>query len=291
MYTPHRAAAFPAPCGRRDTASGKAAGASAGQAARSGCNNLPSVFFDGDDDTHLFASGAAKVVVPAGKIVIIGVDGSELGVVILTLVPQVDLRIIGHFKPFALGGKDAGRTHLVDLHGHQLHHVADRAGRLLADRDAAGQNRILDGSAQTDLLAADVADIGRTAADEVEYLADGSAGDLGDLLEAEAQKCAGVAGQALPCRAEDVAGDNAPQDLCGGGYHNALHLTDDCIGINGAVTRLRLDGAEKGAVVGGDILHIVQHTVVPQVAGHIVQNKRVDLPLRIGGVVADIGSL
>ena len=69
------------------------------------------------------------------------------------------------------------------------------------------------------------------------------------------------------------------------GYHNALHLTDDCIGINGAVTRLSLDGAEKGAVVGGDILHIVQHTVVPQVAGHIVQNKRVDLPLRIGGVV------
>ena len=73
--------------------------------------------------------------------------------------------------------------------------------------------------------------VGRTAADEVEYLAEGSAGDLGDLLEAEAQKCAGVAGQALPCRAEDVAGDNAPQDLCGGGYHDALHLTDDCIGI------------------------------------------------------------
>ena len=87
---------------------------------------------------------------------------------------------------------------LVDLHGHQLHHVADRAGRLLADRDAAGQHRILDGSAQTDLLAADVADIGRTAADEVEYLAEGRAGDLGDLLEAEAQKCAGVAGQAFP---------------------------------------------------------------------------------------------
>ena len=56
-------------------------------------------------------------------------------------------------------------------------------------------------------------------------------------------------------------------------------------------TRLSLDGTEKGAVVGGDILHIVQHTVVPQVTGHIVQDELVDLPLRVGGVVADIGSL
>ena len=63
------------------------------------------------------------------------------------------------------------------------------------------------------------------------------------------------------------------------------------IGINGAVARLSLDGTEKGAVVGGDILHIVQHTVVPQVTGHIVQDELVDLPLRVGGVVADIGSL
>ena len=110
-------------------------------------------------------------------------------------------------------------------------------------------------------------------------------------MEAEAQKCAGVAGQAFPRGAEDVAGDNAPQDLCGGGYHDALHLTDDCIGINGAVARLSLDGAEKGAVVRGDVLHIVQHTVVPQVTGHVVQDELVDLPLRVGGVVADIGSL
>ena len=82
-----------------------------------------------------------------------------------------------------------------------------------------------------------------------------------------------------------------PQDLGGGGHHDALHLTDDRIGVDGAVARLSLDGAEEGAVVGSNIFHVIQHTVIPQVTGNVVQDELIDLALRIGGVVADIGSV
>ena len=51
------------------------------------------------------------------------------------------------------------------------------------------------------------------------------------------------------------------------------------------------DGAEEGAVVGSNIFHVIQHAVIPQVTGNVVQDELIDLALRIGGVVADIGSI
>ena len=41
-------------------------------------------------------------------------------------------------------------------------------------------------------------------------------------------------------------------------------------------------------LIDGQIFHIVQHAVAPQVAGHIVQDEPVDLSGIVDGIVADI---
>ena len=147
----------------------------------------------------------------------------------------------------------------------------------------------------------------------------GGARDLRDLLEANAHQGAGVAGQLLPGRAQDIARNDAPQDLAGGGHQQVGQAV--CrrgTGHSGGGTRGRAGavGAARGRsgggacrgrgagggvsrhnagdealqvrIIHGQIFHIVQHAVAPQVAGHIVQDEPVDLSGIVDGIVANI---
>ena len=136
-------------------------------------------------------------------------------------------------------------------------------------------------------------------------------------LEADAQQRTGVAGQLLPGRGEDIAGDDAPQDLARRGHQKARDLVGHgplrrgigrprCPVLvtgggsgSGSARRGRTAGricagVEAGdealevGVIGSEVLHVIQHTVLPQVAGHIVQDEAVDLASLIDGVVADV---
>ena len=318
-HIPRRWAENQAPVRRRGSGGGRPAVWPAAGARADGCCGSYSVFLDRDDDADFLAGSTAKVVVPAGQVVILRVDGGELGGVILAFVPQIDLQVVGGLIP-GIAREDRGRTHLIDLHRHQLDHGFDRAGGLLTDGQAAGQHRVLDGGGVAGGAAVDVADVGGTAPDEAEDLLEGGAGDGRDLPETDAQQGAGVAGQAVPRRAQDVAADDAPQDLAGGRHQQAGHFLHGGGGRGagaaagagirrcprraagrgtGAGRRGRMGrtaGRAAGRTgllkesgdVGGEVLDIVQHAIAPQIAGDVIEDQPVDLPFFIGGEIADI---
>ena len=305
-----RGSPFPAPGRKKGSGAGKAPSAAAAVCGKRRCSISGSIVLDRDDDADLLARRTAKVVVPAGELVFVGVDITELGGVILALVPQVDLCVIGHLIASA-ARQPRGRAHPVDLQGHQLNHGLDRAGGLLPGRNAARDDRVLDGRGEADLRTVDVADVSCAAADEVQDLLEGGAGDLCHLFEADAQQRTGVAGQLLPRGREDIAGDDAPQDLAGGGHQQVRHLpgyrgsgrggsssgraaggSRSTCGAGGRTgsgrgggrlrggsgtggIAARLEAANKAleiGVVGGEVLHVVQHAVLPQIAGDVVQD-------------------
>ena len=104
-------------------------------------------------------------------------------------------------------------THLVDLHGHQLNHRLDRTVHFLPHRQAAGQHRVFDGGGVAGKLSIDIAHIGGTAAHIVQDGAIRLPYHLSQLFDADAHQGAGAAGDLIPHGLEDIAVDDAPQDL------------------------------------------------------------------------------
>ena len=222
------------------------------------------VVLHGDEHTDLSACCTAD------KVVIFGIDLREGGGVILALVPQVHLHIVG--KLIALGAAHGrGRAQLVDVDGDQLHHRLHGAGGAGADSDAAGQDRVLHRGLVADGLAIDIAAVGDTLGHPAQHAAHGAAGVVSGEVEQIAGEAAGAGRQALPDGRADAAVHDAPQDLAGGGEDDVIHVGDDLavrlagsgrggggVGIGEGGLQLGIDLVAHG---GGEVLHVVQHTV------------------------------
>ena len=186
-----------------------------------------SILLNSDDDADFLAGGTAEVVIPAGQIVFIRVDRGEFGGIILTLVPEIDLRVVSHLVT-GVTGQNGSCADPINFHRHQLDHRLDRTGRFLPDSEAACDDRVFDGCCVAGRIAIDVADVGCAAADKTENLFERRAGDGSDLTKTNAQQRAGVARQLVPCGRKDIAADDAPEDLTGGGYQQAGDFLDRC---------------------------------------------------------------
>lgn len=87
--------------------------------------------------------------------------------------------------------------------------------------------------------------------------------------------------------------DHPPQDLAGGGHQHTSHLVSQggLVLFRGFVVDQSIHQCRDLAPVSCHGLDIIQHAVLPQVTGNIVQDQPVDLAFFVQGIVSDIQSV
>ena len=204
-----------------------------------------------------------------------------------------------------IAAHDRSCAQLIDDYRRELEHPVDGlAVSRTADGDAACDNGVLGGGAVGHLLAAGVADIGRTLAQIIEEVAQRTAHAVAGAAEHIAEQLVRLAGKGVPGRADDTAVDEAVEHIAGAGDKDVLHILEGLL-----IGLVYLGGGRSGEacglscgvlclvadlfvdLLGGFVRQAadrIQRSILPQVTGHIVEDDPVDLACGIGGVVADV---
>ena len=248
----------------------------------------------------------ALVIVPADQFVILGIEVGQRNFVISSLVPQIDLDVVGGLIagiPF----HDPAGAQLIHHHWGKLDHRVDFfAVGGFANGHAARDDRVLDRSGIGDLLAVDIADIVGTGGKVINDIACHAAYIVAHLFQHVGSQPVGAAGELVPGGADDAAIHQTIQHIAGAGQQDVAHIQRGLLGFLVVILGGRGHACQRRAcrrgrgnflvdflvdlaarIIGG-CLNAIQCRVLPQIARHVAEDEAVDLAFFIGGIIFDV---